>query len=73
MACGGHVKTGLLFLKTPSNPLSAIAAIAELATLSCELDAILAEHNCFCTPALQQPLALGADIVTHSATKYLDG
>ncbi|MAV68774.1 MAG: O-succinylhomoserine sulfhydrylase [Cellvibrionales bacterium TMED122] len=66
-------KTRLLFLETPSNPLNAIADIAELATLSRELGAILAVDNCFCTPALQQPLALGADIVTHSATKYLDG
>ena len=45
----------------------------ELATLSRELGAILAVDNCFCTPAFQQPLALRADIVTHSATKYLDG
>ena len=66
-------KTRLLFLETPSNPLNAIADIANLATLSRELGAILAVDNCFCTPALQQPLALGADIVTHSATKYLDG
>ena len=66
-------KTRLLFLETPSNPLNAIADITELATLSRELGAILAVDNCFCTPALQQPLALGADIVTHSATKYLDG
>ena len=66
-------KTRLLFLETPSNPLNAVADITELATLSRELGAILAVDNCFCTPALQQPLALGADIVTHSATKYLDG
>ena len=63
----------ILFLETPSNPLNAIADITALATLSRELGAILAVDNCFCTPALQQPLALGADIVTHSATKYLDG
>ena len=66
-------KTRVLFLETPSNPLNAIADITALATLSRELGAILAVDNCFCTPALQQPLALGADIVTHSATKYLDG
>ena len=66
-------KTRLLFLETPSNPLNAIADVTALATLSRELGAILAVDNCFCTPALQQPLALGADIVTHSATKYLDG
>ena len=66
-------KTRLLFLETPSNPLNAIADLAGLAEISRELGAILAVDNCFCTPALQQPLALGADIVTHSATKYLDG
>ena len=66
-------RTRILFLETPSNPLNAIADITALATLSRELGAILAVDNCFCTPALQQPLALGADIVTHSATKYLDG
>lgn len=66
-------KTRLLFLETPSNPLNAIADLAGLAEISRELGAILAVDNCFCTPVLQQPLALGADIVTHSATKYLDG
>ena len=66
-------KTRLLFLETPSNPLNEIADLAGLAEISRELGAILAVDNCFCTPALQQPLALGADIVTHSATKYLDG
>ena len=44
-----------------------------MATLSRELGTLLAIDNCFCTPALQQPLLLGADMVTHSATKYLDG
>ena len=73
VARGGHVKNPASFLETPSNPLNAIADITELATLSRELGAILAVDNCFCTPALQQPPALGADIVTHSATKYLDG
>ena len=65
--------TRLLFLETPSNPLNAIADLEALATLSRELGTLLAVDNCFCTPALQQPLLLGADIVTHSATKYLDG
>lgn len=65
--------TRLLFLETPSNPLNAIADLAALATLSRELGALLAVDNCFCTPALQQPLLLGVDLVTHSATKYLDG
>ena len=65
--------TPLLFLETPSNPLNAIADLEALATLSRELGTLLAIDNCFCTPALQQPLLLGADMVTHSATKYLDG
>ena len=65
--------TQLLFFKTPSNPLNIIADLEALATLSRELGALLAVDNCFCPPALQQPLLLGADLVTHSATKYLDG
>lgn len=65
--------TRLLFLETPSNPLNAIADLEALATLSRELGTLLAIDNCFCTPALQQPLLLGANMVTHSATKYLDG
>jgi O-succinylhomoserine sulfhydrylase len=66
-------ETRLLFLETPSNPLTEIADIAQLASLARRHDCLLAVDNCFCTPALQQPLALGADIVIHSATKYLDG
>lgn len=65
--------TRLLFLETPSNPLTDIADISALATLAHEHDCLLAVDNCFCTPVLQKPLALGADIVIHSATKYLDG
>lgn len=65
--------TRLLFIETPSNPLNTIADLGALATLSRELGALLAVDNCFCTPALQQPLLLGVDLVTHSATKYLDG
>lgn len=65
--------TKLFFLETPSNPLSEVADIAALATLAHAHGILLAVDNCFCTPALQQPLALGADIVIHSATKYLDG
>ncbi|NOY66570.1 MAG: O-succinylhomoserine sulfhydrylase [Gammaproteobacteria bacterium] len=65
--------TRLLFLETPSNPLTDIADIRALATLAHEHDCLLAVDNCFCTPALQKPLDLGADIVIHSATKYLDG
>ena len=66
-------ETKLLFLETPSNPLTEIADIAGLAGLAHDHGCILVVDNCFCTPALQQPLALGADIVVHSATKYLDG
>ena len=65
--------TKALFLETPSNPLNEIADIAELAALAKAHDCVLIVDNCFCTPALQKPLALGADIVIHSATKYIDG
>jgi O-succinylhomoserine sulfhydrylase len=66
-------RTRLLFLETPSNPLTEVADIAALAELAHTRDCPLVVDNCFCTPALQRPLALGADIVVHSATKYLDG
>ncbi|MGH8664647.1 MAG: O-succinylhomoserine sulfhydrylase [Burkholderiales bacterium] len=66
-------QTKLLFLETPSNPLTEIADVAALARLAHRAGAALAVDNCFCTPALQRPIALGADIVIHSATKYLDG
>jgi O-succinylhomoserine sulfhydrylase len=66
-------ETRLLFLETPSNPLTDIADIAQLASLARTNDCLLVVDNCFCTPALQRPLELGADIVIHSATKYLDG
>ncbi|MEW5864942.1 MAG: O-succinylhomoserine sulfhydrylase [Pseudomonadota bacterium] len=65
--------TRLLFLETPSNPLGEIADIAALATLAKKQGALLAVDNCLCTPALQRPLQLGADLVIHSATKHLDG
>lgn len=65
--------TRLFFLETPSNPLGEIADIAAIAALAKRSGASLAVDNCLCTPALQQPLALGADLVIHSATKYLDG
>ena len=65
--------TRLLFLETPSNPLTEVADIRALAQLAREHDCLLVVDNCFCTPALQQPLKLGADIVIHSATKYIDG
>ena len=66
-------RTRLLFLETPSNPMTEIAAIAPLAELAHRHGALLAVDNCFCTPALQRPLEHGADLVIHSATKYLDG
>jgi O-succinylhomoserine sulfhydrylase len=66
-------QTRLLFLETPSNPLTDVSDIEALAGVAHRADALLAVDNCFCTPALQRPLALGADIVVHSATKYLDG
>ncbi len=65
--------TRMLFLETPSNPLSEIADIRSLADLAQENNCSLVVDNCFCTPALQRPLELGADIIVHSATKYLDG
>ncbi len=65
--------TRLLFLETPSNPLTEMADIRVLADLAHSHGCLLAVDNCFCTPALQRPLALGADLVIHSATKYLDG
>jgi len=66
-------ETRLLFLETPSNPLTELADIRRLADIAHARGCLLAVDNCFCTPALQRPLALGADIVIHSATKYLDG
>lgn len=65
--------TRLFFLETPSNPLTEISDIAALAGIAKQAGAWLAVDNCFCTPVIQQPLRLGADLVIHSATKYLDG
>ncbi len=65
--------TRLLFVETPSNPLMEIADIRALADLAHQHGCLLVVDNCFCTPALQRPLDLGADLVVHSATKYLDG
>ncbi|HXF17048.1 MAG TPA: O-succinylhomoserine sulfhydrylase [Burkholderiales bacterium] len=65
--------TKLLFLETPSNPLTEVADIAAIADKAHERGALLVVDNCFCTPVLQRPLDMGADIVIHSATKYLDG
>lgn len=66
-------ETRFLFLETPSNPLTQIADIRRLADIAHARDCLLVVDNCFLTPALQKPLELGADIVVHSATKYLDG
>jgi O-succinylhomoserine sulfhydrylase len=65
--------TRLLFLETPSNPLTEISDLEQLSQLAKKAGALLAVDNVFCTPALQKPLELGADIVVHSATKYIDG
>jgi O-succinylhomoserine sulfhydrylase len=65
--------TRMLYVETPSNPLTEVYDIAALAAVARQAGALLVVDNCFCSPALQQPLALGADIVIHSATKFLDG
>ena len=65
--------TRLLFLETPSNPMTAIGDLRALSAIARARGVPLVVDNCFCTPALQRPLELGADIVVHSATKYLDG
>ncbi|MFN3715775.1 MAG: O-succinylhomoserine sulfhydrylase [Thiobacillus sp.] len=65
--------TKLFFVESPSNPLTEVSDIRALADIAHEAGAWLAVDNCFCSPALQKPLMLGADIVIHSATKYLDG
>jgi len=65
--------TRMFYLETPSNPLTEVYDITALAAVAKKAGALLVVDNCFCSPALQQPLALGADVVIHSATKYLDG
>lgn len=65
--------TRLLFCETPSNPLTEVGDIAALSAIAKKHNVLLAVDNCFCTPVLQKPMSLGADIVVHSATKYLDG
>ncbi len=65
--------TKLLFLETPSNPLCEVVDLRALSAIAKAKGCLLVVDNCFCTPALQKPLELGADIVVHSATKYLDG
>jgi O-succinylhomoserine sulfhydrylase len=66
-------QTRLLYVETPSNPLTEVYDIAALADIAHRGGALLAVDNCFCSPALQRPLDFGADVVIHSATKYLDG
>ena len=66
-------ETKLLFLETPSNPLVEVADIPRLVEIAYSKGCLLVVDNCLCTPALQQPLKLGADVVIHSATKYIDG
>ncbi len=66
-------ETRLFFLETPSNPLTEIADIAALSAIAHAHDILVAVDNCFCSPILQRPLDLGADLVIHSATKFLDG
>ena len=63
----------LVFVETPSNPMSDVIDIQRLADITHAHGAILAVDNCFCTPALQRPLEFGADLIIHSATKYIDG
>jgi len=65
--------TKLLFAETPTNPLTDVCDIQALADLAHGAGALLAVDNCFCTPALQRPAELGADLIIHSGTKYLDG
>lgn len=70
-ACKPNTK--LFFVESPSNPLAELVDIRGLAQVAKEQGVLLAVDNCFCTPALQKPLELGADIIIHSATKYIDG
>lgn len=65
--------TRLMFVESPSNPVMEIADLRALSKIANDAGVIFAVDNCFCTPALQQPIALGADVVIHSATKFLDG
>ena len=66
-------RTKLFFCETPSNPICEVGDIRQIAKIARSANVLLAVDNCFCTPALQKPLELGADVVMHSATKYLDG
>ncbi len=66
-------ETKMFFLETPSNPLTEVADIEAISKIAKAANALFVVDNCFCSPALQQPLKLGADVVMHSATKFLDG
>ena len=68
-----QTNTKLLFVDTPSNPLTEVCDIGAMAKLAHSKGALLVVDNCFCTPAIQLPIKLGADIIIHSATKYIDG
>mgnify|MGYP000576389757 CR=1 FL=1 len=68
-----RAETKMLFVESPSNPLTEVADLAALADIAHRAGAVLVVDNCFCSPALQRPLEFGADIIIHSATKYLDG
>jgi O-succinylhomoserine sulfhydrylase len=68
-----QANTKLLFCETPSNPICEVADLTALSALAKEHDCLFVVDNCFCTPALQKPLDFGADLIIHSATKYLDG
>lgn len=68
-----QANTKIFFVETPSNPLNEVGDISALSAIAKQHNILFAVDNCFCSPALQQPLALGADIVIHSATKYIDG
>ena len=68
-----QANTKLVYVESPSNPLTEIADIQAISVICRAANALLVVDNCFCTPVLQKPLALGADVVIHSATKFLDG
>jgi O-succinylhomoserine sulfhydrylase len=72
-AISAHPKTKLVFLESPSNPMAEVFDIAAIAAMCKKVGALFAVDNCFCTPVLQKPLALGADCIIHSASKHLDG
>jgi O-succinylhomoserine sulfhydrylase len=72
-AAAARPNTRLFFVESPSNPLMEIADIGAIADIAHAAGALLVVDNCFCSPAIQRPIELGADIVVHSATKYLDG